>query len=60
MKCPHRLIFQTLVPQMLELFWEVLETLGGVTGLQEVGHWKHSFEARTGPGLFLVLCFLPP
>lgn len=27
---PHRLMCQTLAPQMVLLFWEVLETLRGV------------------------------
>jgi hypothetical protein len=35
--------------QLVVLFWEVLETLGGWALLEEVGHWEHDFEDYTQP-----------
>lgn len=59
MKGPHGLMCQTLAPQMVLLFWEVLEALRGVTESEEVGHWRHAFKARTGPGPFFAISCYP-
>jgi hypothetical protein len=40
---PHRLMCWMLDPQLVVLFWEVVETLGGGAWLEEVGFWGSVF-----------------
>jgi hypothetical protein len=42
----------------MALFWKVLETLGGGTQLEEVGHGGMPKEAIPRPSPFLGLCVL--
>jgi hypothetical protein len=49
-------VHRTLSPQMVALFWEVLETLGDGACLKEVGHWGVSLEVVPGPSPFLTPC----
>jgi hypothetical protein len=37
-KCPPKAHSRTPGPQLVALFWEVLETLGGEASGEEVGH----------------------
>jgi hypothetical protein len=41
-------MFWTLGPQLVMLFWEVVETFGGGALLEEVGPWGCAFEVYTG------------
>lgn len=57
---PRRLMCQTLVPQMVLLFWEVLEMLGSVDrveGSRSFGSMPLRLEQDQVPCWF---CFLPP
>lgn len=53
MKSPRGPECWNLDPQLVMLFWEVVEILGGRAEEQEVGHWGHAL------GLQLALASLP-
>jgi hypothetical protein len=46
---PHRLMCSMLGSQLVALFWEVVETLGGGAWPEEVGHWECTFQSYTWP-----------
>lgn len=51
-ECPRTgLWFGMFVPQLVVLFWEAVEPLGGRALQGEVGHWEQALEGYSpGPG----------
>jgi hypothetical protein len=56
--CPHRFMQSRLGPQLVVLFWKVVETLGGGVSLEEAGHLECDFEGYTQSLDLPAFCFL--
>jgi hypothetical protein len=46
---PYKLTYWTPGPQLIVLFWEILEISGAGAEVDNIGHWLHSFEGYTTP-----------
>lgn len=44
-----------LAPQLVALFWEVVEAVGGGASIEEVGQWDSAFSRHNSPEEMILM-----